>query len=103
MPDHFLFSTPPEPVPAWAGHMPRLTLEPTMSRDGLFDGAWWPRSREIATELPDLITALSVGLGRIVRVALDTPAWHDVPRSCTVNGEEIKIGWFSTTPGTISL
>ncbi|WP_345328628.1 DUF5994 family protein [Kitasatospora aburaviensis] len=30
--------------------LPRLELEPTMSRDGVFDGAWWPRSNRVLTE-----------------------------------------------------
>ena len=83
--------------------LPRLLLEPTMSRTGLFDGAWWPRSRDVMAELPDLITALSAYLGHIPRVALDTSAWDDVPRSVTVNGCTVKIGRFTTTTGTITI
>lgn len=74
-----------------------------MSRTGLFDGAWWPRSRDVMAELPDLITALGAHLGHIPRVALDTLAWDTVPRSVTVNGCTVKIGRFATTTGTISL
>lgn len=29
-----------------------LRLETTRSREGLLDGAWWPRTRDIETELP---------------------------------------------------
>ncbi|MDR3662101.1 MAG: DUF5994 family protein, partial [Mycobacterium sp.] len=29
------------------------------------DGAWWPRSTQLATELPGLITGLSDRLGQI--------------------------------------
>jgi hypothetical protein len=39
-----------------ADQMPRLLLEPTMARGGLFDGAWWPHSHDVRAELPDLIT-----------------------------------------------
>lgn len=83
--------------------LPRLALEPTMSGTGLFDGAWWPRSDNVALELPDLITALSLRLGRIRRVALDTAAWGAVPRSVTANGDTIRIGWLATSTGTIAL
>ncbi|MEU4348352.1 DUF5994 family protein [Streptomyces sp. NPDC023838] len=31
---------------------PRLSLKPPGPRSGLLDGAWWPRSRGIARELP---------------------------------------------------
>ena len=103
MPNHFLLPASPEPQPSWLAGLPRLALEPTMARDGLFDGAWWPRSRDIAAELPDLVSALSVHLGRILRVALDAAAWDDAPRSVTVNADAVRIGWFASSPGTISL
>ena len=103
MPNHFLPPATPEQQPGWFAWLPRLALEPTMARDGLFDGAWWPRSRDIAAELPDLITALSIRLGRVLRVALDAAAWDDVPRSVMVNADAVKIGWFASSPGTISL
>lgn len=83
--------------------LPRLALETTLSRDGMFDGAWWPRSRNIGAELPDLITALSVHLGRILRVGLDTGAWNDIPRSVTSDGLLVKVSWFTSSDDTISL
>ncbi|WP_328955682.1 DUF5994 family protein [Kitasatospora purpeofusca] len=83
--------------------LPRLLLEPTMSRDGVFDGAWWPRSNHIAAELPDLITALGAHFGRIVRVGLDISAWDGVPRSVAANGLMIRINWFTGSDATISV
>ncbi|WP_431679740.1 DUF5994 family protein [Kitasatospora sp. KL5] len=98
--------TPPSPGP-WsvpdAPLLPRLVLEPTMSRDGMFDGAWWPRSNHVLAELPDLITALGAHFGRIVRVGLATSAWNDVPRSVVVNGLMIKINWCAGSDATISV
>lgn len=99
MPNPFF---PESPFPdSAADQMPRLLLEPTMSRSGLFDGAWWPHSHDIRAELPDLLTALSAHLGRVVRVALDTAAWDEVPRAVTVDGFEVRIGWLATAAGTI--
>ncbi|GAA4838248.1 hypothetical protein GCM10023235_11770 [Kitasatospora terrestris] len=74
-----------------------------MSREGIFDGAWWPRSNQVLAELPDLITALSAHLGRIVRVGLDTSAWDGVPRSLVANGLMVKINWFTGSDATISV
>ncbi|MGE7434970.1 MULTISPECIES: DUF5994 family protein [Kitasatospora] len=74
-----------------------------MSREGVFDGAWWPRSNHVLAELPDLITALGAHLGRIVRVGLDTSAWDGVPRSVVVNGLMIRINWFAGSDATISV
>lgn len=72
-----------------------------MFREGVFDGAWWPRSTRIVTELPDLVTALGAHLGRIVRVGLDALAWDGVPRSVAVNGVMIRINWFDGSAATI--
>ncbi|MGV9265749.1 DUF5994 family protein [Kitasatospora sp. NPDC003701] len=83
--------------------LPRLVLEPTLARDGVFDGAWWPRSNDVRAELPDLLTALGVHLGRIVRVGLDSGGWGDIPDSVTVDGLVVRIGWFAADGGTISL
>ncbi|MFJ2779387.1 DUF5994 family protein [Kitasatospora sp. NPDC087315] len=83
--------------------LPRLVLEPTMSRSGMFDGAWWPRTKDARAELPDLITALSVHLGPILRVGLSTSAWYHIPRSVTVDGQSVRIGWFPASAETISL
>ncbi|MFI9330572.1 DUF5994 family protein [Kitasatospora sp. NPDC052868] len=83
--------------------LPRLVLEPTLARGGMFDGAWWPRSKDIRAELPDLITALGAHLGRIVRVGLDTGAWGDIPQSIVVDGLVVRIGWFAASGETISL
>ncbi|GAA2021571.1 hypothetical protein GCM10009839_18340 [Catenulispora yoronensis] len=83
--------------------LPRLVIEPTMAGTGLFDGAWWPRSHDIETELPDLITAFAAHVGRIRRVAVDIAAWLDTPRLITVNGDVVRIGWLAASPGTISL
>ncbi|MEY9931108.1 hypothetical protein ABH926_005755 [Catenulispora sp. GP43] len=83
--------------------LPRLVLEPTLSQTGVFDGAWWPRSNHIRAELPDLITALTAHLGRVVRVGLDAEGWDDVPRSVTVDGRVIRISWFPGNDRTISV
>ncbi|WP_236655881.1 DUF5994 family protein [Streptacidiphilus jiangxiensis] len=83
--------------------LPRLLLEATLSRTGLFDGAWWPRSRHVRNELPDLVTALSAHLGSVLRVGLDTVTWDEVPRTVTVDGRVVRISWFSGCDWTISL
>ncbi|MFI0153383.1 DUF5994 family protein [Streptomyces lydicus] len=81
----------------------RLTLEPTLARAGMFDGAWWPHSRDVRAELPGLITALSAHLGAILRVGLDQDAWDDIPRSLTIDGRGVHIGWFTASDDTMSV
>ncbi|HEX6356711.1 DUF5994 family protein [Actinophytocola sp.] len=54
----------------------RVKLKPTAptTRDaGYVDGAWWPRSRDPAAELPALSEALAARLGVINRLACDRP------------------------------
>ncbi|MFB6577754.1 DUF5994 family protein [Streptomyces sp. NPDC058682] len=68
-----------------------LRLETTQSRQGLLDGAWWPRSRDVTIELPALITALTAHLGPITRVGLDTSAWQDVPTRLVIDGRVVHL------------
>ncbi|MFF9806570.1 DUF5994 family protein [Streptomyces coeruleorubidus] len=42
---------------------PRLSLAATGSAPALLDGAWWPRSRDLAAELPLLTAVLDPGGG----------------------------------------
>ncbi|GAA1270045.1 hypothetical protein GCM10009665_68030 [Kitasatospora nipponensis] len=69
----------------------------------MFDGAWWPRTRDLESELPDLVTALEAHVGPIVRVGLDTSTWDLVPRSVQVGGLEVRIARFSASDNTMSL
>lgn len=54
-----------------------LRLETTHAREGILDGAWWPRSRDIGAELPSLISALAEHLGPVTRVGLDATTSTD--------------------------
>lgn len=68
-----------------------LRLETTQSRQGVLDGAWWPRSRDVATELPALITALTGHLGPITRVGLDATAWRDIPTRLVIDDQVVRL------------
>jgi hypothetical protein len=73
----------------------RLTLKPDGKSRGLLDGAWWPRSRDLAGELAALIDVLDPLWGRITRVAVNPEHWGDVPRKVPVQGHVVKVGWFT--------
>jgi hypothetical protein len=68
-----------------------LRMETTHDRRGVLDGAWWPRSRDIAAELPALIAALTEYLGPITRVGLDAGAWERLPTRMTIDGRVVRI------------
>ncbi|MFG2641155.1 DUF5994 family protein [Streptomyces sp. NPDC048370] len=78
-----------------------LRLRTTHSREGVLDGAWWPRSRDVATELPALIQALTAHLGPITRVGLDTAAWDEVPTRVVVDGRLVHLDSFPVGDDTV--
>ncbi|MFJ4580823.1 DUF5994 family protein [Streptomyces echinatus] len=72
----------------------RLVLAPADTVPALIDGAWWPRSRDLAAELPGLIEVLDPLWGRITRVTVNPTFWPVVPRKVPVQGHVVHVGWF---------
>lgn len=82
----------PEPVAAPAA---RLALKTDGTSRGLLDGAWWPRSRDLPSELPALTDVLDPLWGRITRIAVNPKHWPVIPRKVPVGGHIVKVGWFT--------
>ncbi|MGW2740947.1 DUF5994 family protein [Streptomyces sp. NPDC001450] len=78
-----------------------LRLETTQSREGVLDGAWWPRSRDIGAELPALLSALTGHLGPVTRVGLDTTAWEGLPTRIVVDDRVVRIDSFPLGDDTV--
>ncbi|MFE9355810.1 DUF5994 family protein [Streptomyces olivaceoviridis] len=78
-----------------------LRLEPTASREGVLDGAWWPRSRDVGAELPALLSALIAHLSPVTRVGLDTAAWEGLPTRIAVDGRVVHIDSFPVGDDTV--
>ncbi|WP_327120543.1 DUF5994 family protein [Nocardia sp. NBC_01730] len=57
---------------------PRLLLRDRDEHSGGVDGAWWPRTDNLTTELHDLITALTTRLGATARITFD---WNSLSLS----------------------
>ncbi len=73
----------------------RMSLAPLGSAPALLDGAWWPRSRDLGAELPQLVAALDPLWGRITRVTVNPTHWPAAfPRKVPVDGHVVKVGWF---------
>jgi Family of unknown function (DUF5994) len=70
---------------------PRLRLKPTAPRSGHVDGAWWPRTDDLAIELPDLLAVLSARLGPIDRVLYRMNAWAKAPRSLGTGERAVRL------------
>ncbi|TXS35487.1 hypothetical protein EAO75_44365 [Streptomyces sp. uw30] len=60
------------------------------------DGAWWPRSRDLPSELSALADVLDPLWGRITRIAVDPRHWPILPPRIFVNGHVVKVGWFTS-------
>ncbi|MGW0821773.1 DUF5994 family protein [Streptomyces sp. NPDC002845] len=73
----------------------RLTLKTDGTSRGLLDGAWWPRSRDLLSELPALTDVLEPLWGRIARIAVNPKYWPVIPRKVPVDGHIVKVGWFT--------
>ncbi|MFD3663892.1 DUF5994 family protein [Streptomyces sp. NPDC058659] len=73
----------------------RLSLTPKTTLTGLLDGAWWPRSRDLATELPPLVDTLEERYGRITRVTVNPTRWPVVPHKVPATGHTVHVGWFT--------
>lgn len=78
-----------------------LRLQTTQSREGVLDGAWWPRSRDITAELPALIHVLAKHLGPITRVGLDTDAWEEIPTRVIVDDRVVHLDSFPVGDDTV--
>lgn len=88
-------------VPTSAKSIQRLHLEPTGSHQGMLDGAWWPRSRRPAAELPGLILRIDAVRGQVLSLALAATGWDERPRRLTVGGRTITLDYYGSQPATL--
>jgi len=63
----------------------RLTLKAVAPTTGYVDGAWWPRSRDLGAEAPDLARAVTLRLGRVREIAYARDAWEAAPRHVAID------------------
>jgi hypothetical protein len=59
-----------------------------------YDGAWFPRTRDLAVEVPELIAELERRGVRVERFTYSLDAWLPVPRKITVSGRLVRTGGF---------
>jgi hypothetical protein len=86
------------------GQALRLKLKPKAPATGHVDGAWWPRSLDLVTELPALIEVLAVRLGHVERVTYHLTAWDPMPRRFLVDGRLLRLGGYrAQKPHTVDV
>jgi len=69
----------------------RLRLKPKAATAGFVDGGWWPRSRDLAVELPGLLAVMAVRLGRIERVSYHLDDWGPTPGRLNVEEGVVRL------------
>ncbi len=88
--------TDAEPQAQAAPRAPRLPLRLRLveqPKSQPLDGGWWPQSRDLTTELGDLVDNFPAELGRIVRVIYSAPDWDDAPRRVPTKRGYVKAGF----------
>ena len=76
----------------------RLDMKPVGSTTGFVDGAWWPYSTELATEVPALLAAITGRLGSIERVSYNLAGWASASRRVDAGGIRVRLDGFRTRP-----
>ncbi|WP_394619624.1 DUF5994 family protein [Lentzea sp. JNUCC 0626] len=94
-----LFHAPPAPRASVQPRCPlRVRLRPKAPTTGHVDGAWWPRTRDLAAELPALLAVPAVRLGDISRVSYNLTEWDTAPRHIAVEGVRVHLDGFWSRP-----
>lgn len=94
----------PNDEPPAAASPLRLSQREPVSTAGFIDAAWWPYSRDLTRELPQLLAAFWSAGREITRVTYNVTAWDPAPRRTLVAGRRVRLGGFATSdPRTIRL
>ena len=73
----------------------RLRLKTdTTTPTGQVDGGWWPHSKDLAAELPDLFSVLVPQIGPIERVSYHLGDWDPAPRKIRFDGAVVRLGGY---------
>lgn len=88
------YPVPPRRRPLYAPRLPfrlRLRLCPRDDGTGYVDGVWWPRTQDLAAELPGLFTVLRPRLGPVRRVVYDPAGWSPSARRLQLGSRLIRL------------
>ena len=81
----------------------RMRLKPTHRLCGFVQGAWWPRSTNLDSELPALLAALSLRVGSIDSVLYHGNDWSSAPLGIKHHGVQVILSAHQEWPNVISL
>nr|WP_239591631.1 DUF5994 family protein [Mycolicibacterium tusciae] len=81
----------------------RMQLKPAHRTCGFVQGAWWPRSTELGSELPSLLAALSLRFGTIDSLLYHESNWSPAPLSIDHQGDQVLLSVHQEWPNVISV
>lgn len=89
---------------AEAGQPSRISFRQPVSDAGFIDAAWWPRTRDLTTELPALLDILWTAAREVNRITYHLSAWAPAPRRMQIEGRTVRLGGFTVgDPHTVTL
>lgn len=79
----------------------RLTMVTERAHHGALQGAWWPRGRDLAVELPALVAGLDAWLDapvpghgeHVTRLLMRLTGWDAVPARVDIAGRRVRMSW----------
>lgn len=92
-------ATSPRPSPrltpqSVASGEARISFRQPVGESGYIDAAWWPRSRDLAAELPALFDVLWTAYRDVDRVSYNLPFWEPTPRRMHIDERVVRVCGF---------
>lgn len=81
----------------------RLRLKPAHRVCGYVQGAWWPRSKRLAAELPSLLDALTLRFGELDRVCYHQNDWSPTLSGIKLQGYDVILDASLESPNVVTV
>lgn len=97
---------PPPPLSSMSALRLRLVSQPATGHTARpVDGAWWPHSPDLASELPRLLGGLPPAWGQVTSVLVDEAVWSPFPGRLLVANQVVRLRRTTTqrSPTTVCL
>ncbi|WP_329302708.1 DUF5994 family protein [Streptomyces sp. NBC_00659] len=83
---------PPPPISSSSAVRLRLSVQSAQGRmPRRIDGAWWPRSTDLTSELPRLLGGLPPAWGHVSSVLVDEAVWAPFPGRLLVDDQVVRL------------
>ncbi|MEU0250944.1 DUF5994 family protein [Streptomyces sp. NPDC006184] len=83
---------PPPPLSSSSAVRLRLVSQPAQGRmPRRIDGVWWPRSPDLASELPKLLGGLPHVWGQVTSALVDQAVWSPFPGRLLVANQVVRL------------